>query len=114
MIPEVTDITTHIEPTVGLRTRSEAMPEDAVTEQTAREIALAVPGVRQCHELRMLRARDRLLLSIRCALDEDLTTIQAHDISTIIEEHVKRRCAHVDGVFVHVEPFSGEISSSHS
>jgi len=103
-IPEVAEINTHIEPAPAAYAKCDQLPEASQLEQTVRRLTRNVPGVHDCHDIKVLRVEGKLFLSVHCALDEHLPIAQAHDIATIIEERLKRECAGIERVFVHAEP----------
>jgi divalent metal cation (Fe/Co/Zn/Cd) transporter len=103
-IPEISEISTHIEPMSVARTGCDQLPEDSLIAQQVREIVQGVPQVRDCHGVTVYRAEGKLFLSLHCTLDESLPIAQAHDIATTIEERLKRECSDIEGVSVHMEP----------
>lgn len=111
-IPEVGEIETHIEPAPAASTECDELLEDSEIAQAARQLTRNVPGVRECHDVKVLRAQGRLFLSMHCALDAHLPIAQAHDIATLIEEHVKRNYSGMERVFVHVEPAATDAPSA--
>ncbi|MBC7232951.1 MAG: cation-efflux pump [Chloroflexi bacterium] len=110
-IPEISEISTHIEPMSVARTGCDQLPEDSLIAQQVREIVQGVPQVRDCHGVTVYRAEGKLFLSLHCTLDESLPIAQAHDIATTIEERLKRECSDVESVSVHVEPHETETPS---
>ncbi|UCC77670.1 MAG: cation-efflux pump [Anaerolineales bacterium] len=111
-IPEIAEISTHIEPAQGAHAVYEGPWDNGHIEQTVRQLARSVPGVHDCHDIRALRAEGKLLLSLRCELDAELPITEAHDIATRIEERLKGQGSGVERVFVHVEPAPGDAPSA--
>jgi cation diffusion facilitator family transporter len=107
-IAEVSEIRTHIEPASAASTQCQVIGEQQGLQEKVRRLVEGVPGVRHCREVKVLSAAGQLLLSMRCSVDEQLPITQAHDIATIIEERVRRACADVERVFVHIEPAVAE------
>lgn len=110
-LPEVAEISTHIEPVSAAYAACDRLSEDSQIEQTVRQLTRNVPGVYDCHDVRLLRAEGKLFLSVHCALDEHLSIAQAHDIATVLEDHLKRGCSGLERVFVHVEPATKDAPS---
>ena len=102
--PEVSEISTHIEPAPVTLTACDKLPDDAEVVQKVRELAMAVAGVQDCHEVQVRRAGSKLLLTLHCTLAAHLPVEQAHDVATLIEERLRRECSGVEDVTVHVEP----------
>ena len=111
-IPEIAEISTHIEPAQGAHAVYERPWDDGHLEQTVRQLVGSVPGVHDCHDIKALRAEGKLLLSLRCVLDAELPITEAHDIATRIEERLKGEGSGVERVFVHVEPTPGDAPSA--
>jgi cation diffusion facilitator family transporter len=102
--PEVSEISTHIEPAPANHINCDKLPDDAAVVQKVRELATAVTGVQDCHEVQVRRVGGKLFLTIHCALAEHLPVEQAHDVATLIEERLMRECSGIENVTVHVEP----------
>jgi len=111
-IPEVAEVHTHIEPAPAAYAECEELADDSQLTLKVHQLTCSVPGVRDCHDVKVLRAADKLFLSIHCALDEHLPIAQAHDVATLIEEHLKRECLGIERVFVHVEPATTDTPSA--
>jgi cation diffusion facilitator family transporter len=101
---EIAEISTHIEPASAMSSQCIVMNGEQELQDKVRRLIEDVPGVQRCREIKVLSTAGQLLITVRCALDEQLPIAQAHDISTVIEERVKRGCAGVERVFVHIEP----------
>jgi len=101
---EIAEISTHIEPASAMSSQCIVMNGEQELQDKVRRLIEDVPGVQRCREVKVLSTAGQLLITVRCALDEQLPIAQAHDISTVIEERVKRGCAGVERVFVHIEP----------
>jgi len=102
--PEVSEVSTHIEPAPVNHTECDKLPGDAEVIQRVRELATTVTGVQDCHEVQVQRVGGKLLLTLHCALAEQLPVEQAHDLATLIEERLRRECSGIAQVTVHVEP----------
>lgn len=110
-IPEISTISTHIEPTPVAHSGCSQLPVDSQIAQKVREIACAVPEVRDCHEVAAYELDGKLFLTLHCTLHEHLPIAQAHDIATVIEERLRRECSEIEQVSVHVEPSAAETPS---
>jgi divalent metal cation (Fe/Co/Zn/Cd) transporter len=103
-IVEVDQISTHIEPASDMYTQCEVMNGQQELQEKVRTLIEDIAGVQECREVKVLNHAGKLLLSVRCTIDEQLPITQAHDISTVVEARVKRACDAVERVFVHIEP----------
>lgn len=110
-IPEVTEISTHLEPAATARIECEAAQDDAQIAASVQELVRRMRRVRDCHEVSVHRADDKLFVTLHCTLDENLPIEEAHDISTLIEERLRRECPNLAEVTVHVEPGEASIAS---
>jgi cation diffusion facilitator family transporter len=102
--PEVAEISTHIEPAPLIHIECDKLSDDAEVAQKVRELAMAVPDVKDCHEVQVQRVDGKLFLTLHCTLAEQLPVEQAHDVATLIEERLTRECSGIGRVTVHVEP----------
>ncbi len=103
-LPDVAEIHTHIEPAQLTKVKCGEAVEDLQREDMVRQLTRDVPGVRDCHGVRLLHTGDQLSLTLHCTVDEHLPIARAHDIATVIEERVRRGCPDITSVSVHVEP----------
>jgi len=103
-IPGVAEISTHLEPLARARVSCEASQDDAQLAASVQEIVGRMRQVRDCHDVSVLRVNGKLFVTLHCTLDENLPIAEAHDISTVIEERLRRECPNLAGVTVHVEP----------
>ena len=106
-IPGIGEVVTHIE-----SAEEEQLIRDDVTKQsrelvrTIRKTTLGISGVKKCRDVEVHSAEDGLHLTITCVLEKTLSVSEAHDISTRIEEALRRSIERVARVLVHVEPDS--------
>jgi len=110
-IPEVAEIHTHIEPTAATHAKCDEALKDLQREQIARELTRDVPGVRDCHDVKVRQIGAKLFLTLHCVLDEQLPVAEAHDIATLVEERLRRGCPDIASVSVHVEPATSDPPS---
>jgi cation diffusion facilitator family transporter len=74
------------------------------------EIVEAVPGVKNPHRMRIRQVGHKLMINIDIELDGEMTLIEAHEISHVVEKNIK--CGleqEVLDVIIHVEPFDDTI-----
>jgi cation diffusion facilitator family transporter len=105
-LPDVTEIHTHIEPAQLIHMECGEAVEDLQREDIVRQLTRDVPGVVDCHGVRLLYTGDQLSLTLHCTVDGHLPIARAHDIATVIEERVRRGCPDITSASVHVEPNS--------
>lgn len=102
--PEVAEINTHIEPAPATLTECDKLSDDAQVIEKVRGLATSVTGVQDCHEVQVRRVAGKLFLTLHCTVQERLPVEQAHDMTTLIEERLRRECSGIEQVTVHVEP----------
>ena len=104
-IPEVAEVVTHIESTEEMPLISaDVTLESQRIIKAVRDNALLVPGVKRCRDIAVHRAEDGLHLTLTCVLDAELSVSEAHELSTQIEDMLRRHVDGVSRVLVHVEP----------
>jgi len=103
-MPHVAEINIHIEPAPVTHTISDESPEESQNVRTVRQLAQNIPGVHDCHDVKVHRAGDDLLVTMHCTLDEHLPITQAHDVATTIEVGLRQEYPGITRVVVHLEP----------
>jgi cation diffusion facilitator family transporter len=65
-----------------------------------------IAGPSRCHNVRVLQHGEKLSVSLHCHFEKDLSIIQIHDLTSRIEERLKKNIPGVDRCVVHAEPTS--------
>jgi cation diffusion facilitator family transporter len=89
------DVVVHVEPL-----------EDAGIRERAHAAAVAVPGVREVHNLALLQVGGRTELSLHLKLPGDVTLEAAHDVAEQLERAILAAAPEVDSVQTHIEPLA--------
>jgi divalent metal cation (Fe/Co/Zn/Cd) transporter len=95
-LPE-SDVVVHVEPA-----------EEAALRDRAHAAALAVPHVREVHNVTVLSGDGRTEVSLHLKLPGDLPLEDAHAVATSVERAIAGALPEVDSVQTHVEPLSEE------
>lgn len=90
------DVVVHVEPN----------EEETEIRERAHAAALAVPSVREVHNVSVLDVAGRTEVSLHLKLPGDLSLEQAHEIATAVERAIVERVPEVDAVQTHVEPLA--------
>lgn len=107
-LPRVTRINTHIESRgTGIGSGRDVTAEEGTLVDRIRAITDAVAGRECCHNILIRRQGDRLAVSLHCGFDRNLPVIEAHRLSSRIEEALKRDVPAIERVLVHTEPERG-------
>lgn len=92
-----------------LRTTSKVLCDTAVIESRDIETCvLEVPGVKKCHRIRTRGRKDDVYIDLHVLMDDRISFLEAHEISSKIERLIKRSFMGVTDVIVHIEPLSSE------
>ena len=89
------DVVVHVEP----------QPESALRER-AHAAALAVPRVREVHNVSVLDVGGRTEVSLHIKLPGDLTLEEAHAVASAVESAIVSSVPEVDAVQTHLEPLA--------
>jgi cation diffusion facilitator family transporter len=68
------------------------------------ELAAAVEGVDQVHEIRARRSGQFLIVDLKLDMDPKMTVKHSHDIATLVKERIFERFANVGDVMIHINP----------
>lgn len=71
------------------------------------ETAGRVPGVIECHEVRTRGSKGHIFVDLHVLVNPSMTVGEAHRISDIVEEEIKKKLPEIIDVVVHIEPFEG-------
>jgi cation diffusion facilitator family transporter len=89
------DVVVHVEPI-----------EDAGLRERAHAAALAVPRVREVHNISLLRVGDQTELSLHVKLPGELSLDEAHAVAEELEQAICRAVPEIAGVQTHLEPLA--------
>jgi cation diffusion facilitator family transporter len=95
VLPE-SDVVVHVEPHGG----------EAAVRERVRAAAMAVPGVREIHNLSVLELDGRIEASLHLKLPGDLRLEDAHELAEQVEREIVRGVPEVAAVQTHIEPLT--------
>jgi len=104
-MPEIKQVNTHIESrgtSIGDGVNVTAK-EPALVEMI-QEITNEIAGKSSCHDIIVRRQGKKFSVSLHCNFDDELSIIQVHNMSSLIEESLKKKISNLDQVLVHAEP----------
>src|SRR5207253_11355923 len=94
------DVVVHVEP----------REDEIAIRERAHAAALAVPGVREVHNVSVLDVAGRTEVSLHLKLPGDLSLEQAHHVASAVERAIVERVPEVDAVQTHVEPLTEAVA----
>jgi cation diffusion facilitator family transporter len=104
-IPAIARVNTHIESRgTGVGSGRDVTAEAGPLVEQVKRITDAVAGRACCHNILVRRQGDRISVSLHCGFDRNLPVIEAHKLSTRIEEALKAEIPEIEQVLVHTEP----------
>jgi divalent metal cation (Fe/Co/Zn/Cd) transporter len=107
-LPAVRRVNTHIESRgTGIGNGRDVTAEEGPLVARVKAVTDAVAGRDCCHNILVRRQDDRLAVSLHCGFDRNLPVIEAHRLSSRIEEALKREIPAIEHVLVHTEPEAG-------
>jgi cation diffusion facilitator family transporter len=104
-LPAIKRINTHIESRgTGVGSGRDVTAEEGPLVTRVKAITDAVAGRACCHNILVRRQGDRFAVSLHCGFDRNLPVIEAHRLSSRIEEALKHEIPAIEHVLVHTEP----------
>jgi len=89
------DVVVHVEPL-----------EDASLRERVHAAAVAVPGVREVHNIALVEVDGRTELSLHLKLPGELSLDEAHDVAEKLESAIHAAIPEIAGVQTHLEPLT--------
>jgi cation diffusion facilitator family transporter len=107
-VPGVREIVTHIEPEaaeVGAAMLVDAQEIQGIADRVA-EVARAVPGLLDCHDVQVRTSNGHLALSCHCSFSDTLPVSEVHERVTRLEAAIRRELPQIFRITIHPEPRS--------
>jgi divalent metal cation (Fe/Co/Zn/Cd) transporter len=104
-IPELKEVTAHIEPVGdrGILTSAVQAGSDEI-QQAVAHLPQEIPGLLGCHRVSILRSGADVSLSFHCIMDPDMPISQAHELTSRTEARLREHFPGLGRVVIHVEP----------
>jgi cation diffusion facilitator family transporter len=104
-MPEIKQVNTHLESRgTGIGSGVDVTFKEPALVNKIQRITNEVAGKSRCHDVRVRRQGNRLSVSLHCNFEKELSIIQVHNLSSLIEESLKKKIPSLDHVLVHAEP----------
>lgn len=104
-MPEISQVYVHMESRgTGLGEGVDVTAKEGDLVRRIKGIANATAGQGSCHNVLVRRHGEKCSVSLHCHFDEQMSIVEAHDITTRIEAKLKEEIPDLDRVLVHAEP----------
>jgi cation diffusion facilitator family transporter len=81
-------------------------PRERELVEKVKRLTDEIAGSARCHNVRVLRHGEKMSISLHCHFEKELSIIQIHDLTSRIEERLKKNIPGLDRCVVHAEPAS--------
>jgi cation diffusion facilitator family transporter len=103
--PALAQVNTHIESRgTGVASGRDVTAEEGAIVERIKRIADGIVGRKCSHNVLIRRQDDRLSVSLHCGFDPNLPVVEAHRLSSRIEEALKSGVPGLEQVLIHTEP----------
>jgi len=106
-MPDITRVNTHIESRgPGDEEERDVTAEEGGLVEAVRFVTDRLAGRGACHDVSLRRKGGRCVASLHCTFERSLSILEVHELTTRIEEQLKREIPSLTRVLVHAEPDS--------
>ena len=104
---EIEQVYIHLESRgTGIGDGLDVTPRESELVERVKRLTDEIAGPSRCHNVRVLRHGEKMSVSLHCRFEKDLSIIQIHDLTSRIEEGLKKNIPELDRCVVHAEPAS--------
>jgi cation diffusion facilitator family transporter len=104
---EIEQVYVHLESRgTGIGDGLDVTPRESELVEEVKRLTDEIAGPSRCHNVRVLRHGEKMSVSLHCHFEKDLSIIQIHDLTSRIEEGLKKNIPELDRCVVHAEPAS--------
>jgi cation diffusion facilitator family transporter len=90
----------------GIGDGLDVTPRQRELVEKVKRLTDEIAGPSRCHNVRVLRHGEKMSVSLHCNFEKDLSIIEIHDLTSRIEERLKKNIPELDRCVVHAEPAS--------
>jgi len=99
------DIVSHIEPIGDNEIRRQSIPlSTEEIHDLVQEIAMNIPGICDCHEMKIHSDGNERSITFHCHVDPDMSVSQAHRLTIELESEIRKKVPELGRVVIHTEP----------
>jgi len=106
-VPQLAEVTTHIEPQGQPPVASDEDMEDTQIAHIVQQVTDETLGPGACHRIQARRDDRGWSISMHCYLPGDLPMAEAHRVSSQLESRLRQKIRGLERVVIHTEPRSG-------
>jgi cation diffusion facilitator family transporter len=104
---EIEQVYVHLESRgTGIGDGLDITPRESELVDKVKRLTDEIAGPSRCHNVRVLRHGEKMSVSLHCHFEQELSIIQIHDLTSRIEERLKKNIPELDRCVVHAEPAS--------
>jgi cation diffusion facilitator family transporter len=104
-INELEDIISHIEPMGDQKAPRVSVPiSSEELQDIILELIRGVPGIHNCHEIKVHSDGNETSVTFHCHVDANLTVDQAHQLTVELESEIRKMLPELGRVVIHAEP----------
>ena len=104
---EIEQVYIHLESRgTGIGDGLDVTPRESELVERVKRLTDEIAGPSCCHNVRVLLHGEKMSVSLHCHFEKELSIIQIHDLTSRIEERLKKDIAGLDRCVVHAEPAS--------
>jgi cation diffusion facilitator family transporter len=102
---DIEQVTVHLESRgTGIGDGLDVTPRERQLVERIRRLTDEIAGPSRCHNIRIHRLGEKVSVSLHCHFDKDTSIVQIHDLTTRIEDRLKKDIPEIDRCVVHAEP----------
>jgi len=109
-VPQIQEITTHIEPVGRIETDTSCDIDDGELIQKIERLVNELQPEAECHGVKIHHVNGRAMASFHIYLPGDLTIADAHEIAASMESQIKAKIPSLTRVIIHEEPIDSTAS----
>jgi len=106
-LPNLAELTTHIEPRGQLTQALDSGLEEPQVIQAVRKVINETLNADDCHRIQVHRSGEGWTVSMHCYLPGEIPLVEAHRIGARLETQLRERIAGLERVVIHTEPWEG-------
>jgi cation diffusion facilitator family transporter len=103
-IPQLAELTIHIEPEGQLTQAPAPGVEETQVAQAVQQVINDTLNAEACHQVRVRQGYEGWAVSMHCHLPGEISLAEAHGISTRLETRLKKEVTGLERVVIHTEP----------